>query len=91
MCRAGFPEGSDSKEAAGDAGLVPGSGKTSWRGNGYPLQYSCLENSMDEEPGGPQSVGSQRVVTYRFVGEWRERLIDKVLSVSFTWWMLNKW
>ena len=46
---------------------------------------------MDEEPGGPQSVGSQRVVTYRFVGEWRERLIDKVLSVSFTWWMLNKW
>ena len=37
------------------------------------------------------SLGLQRVVTYRFVGEWRERLIDKVLSVSFTWWMLNKW
>ena len=27
----------------------------------YPLQYSCLENSMDREPGGLQSIGSQRV------------------------------
>ena len=26
-----------------------------------PLQYSCLENPMDEEPGGLQSMGSQRV------------------------------
>ena len=26
-----------------------------------PLQYSCLENSMDREPGGPQSMRSQRV------------------------------
>ena len=31
-------------------------------GNGNPLQYSCLENSMDrEEPGRLQSRGSQRV------------------------------
>ena len=31
-------------------------------GNGNPLQYSSLENSMDrEEPGGLQSMGSQRV------------------------------
>ena len=28
-------------------GLVPGSGRSSWVGNGNPLQYSCLENSMD--------------------------------------------
>ena len=27
----------------------------------YPLQYSCLENSMDREPGGLQSIGLQRV------------------------------
>ena len=31
-------------------------------GNGYPLQYSCLENYMDTEgPGMLQSMGSQRV------------------------------
>ena len=29
--------------------------------NGNPFQYSCLENSMDGEPGGLQSMGSQRV------------------------------
>ena len=46
----GFPGGSDSKESAcnaGDPGLVPGSGRSPGEGNGYPLQYSCLENPMD--------------------------------------------
>ena len=32
---------------AGDAGLIPGLGRMPWRRNGNPLQYSCLENSMD--------------------------------------------
>ena len=32
---------------AGDLGSIPGSGRSSGEGNGYPLQYSCLENSMD--------------------------------------------
>ena len=35
---------------AGDAGnvhLIPGSGRVPGEGNGNPLQYSCLENSMD--------------------------------------------
>ena len=32
---------------AGDLGLIPGSGRSSGEGNGIPLQYSCLENSMD--------------------------------------------
>ena len=32
---------------AGDPGLTPGSGRCPGEGNGYPLQYSCLENSMD--------------------------------------------
>ena len=45
----GFPGGSDGKESAynGDPGLIPRSGRSSREGNGYPLQYSCLENSMD--------------------------------------------
>ena len=32
---------------AGDVGSIPGSGSSPGRGNGNPLQYSCLENSMD--------------------------------------------
>ena len=31
----------------GDRGLIPGSGISPGEGNGNPLQYSCLENSMD--------------------------------------------
>ena len=46
----GFPGGSDGKESAsnaGDPGLIPGSGRSPGEGNGNPLQYSCLENSLD--------------------------------------------
>ena len=32
---------------ARDSGLIPGLGKSPGEGNGNPLQYSCLENSMD--------------------------------------------
>ena len=32
---------------AGDRGSIPGSGRSPREGNGNPLQYSCLENSMD--------------------------------------------
>ena len=45
-----FPDGSDSKESAcnaGDPGLIPESGRSSGERNGYPLQDSCLENPMD--------------------------------------------
>ena len=45
-----FPSGSDGKETAcnaGDLGLISGLGRSSGDGNGYPLQYSDLENSMD--------------------------------------------
>ena len=48
--KAELPGGSDSKESAcnaGDSGLIPGSSRSPGEGNGYPLQYSCLENSMD--------------------------------------------
>ena len=46
----GLLGGSDSEEYAcnaGDLGLIPGLGRSSGQGNGYPLQYSCLENSTD--------------------------------------------
>ena len=35
-----------------DTGLIPGSGKSPGEGNGNPLHYSCLENSMDRGAGG---------------------------------------
>ena len=46
----GFPGGSDSKVSAcnvGDPGSIPGLGRSPGEGNNNPLQYSCLENSMD--------------------------------------------
>ena len=33
--------------SAGDTGSIPGLGRSPGEGNGYPLQYSCLENPMD--------------------------------------------
>ena len=46
----GFPDGSDDSRTtcnAGDPSLIPELGRSSGEENGNPLQYSCLENSMD--------------------------------------------
>ena len=46
----GFPHSSVGKESAcnaGNLGSIPGSGRSPGEGNGYPLQYSCLENPID--------------------------------------------
>ena len=46
----GFPGGSvveNPPANAGDAGSIPGSGRSPREGNGNPLQYSCLRNPMD--------------------------------------------
>ena len=59
-----FPGGSDCKESAcsvGDLGLIPGLGRSPEEGNGYSLQYSGLENSMDREAWQGIVYGSQRV------------------------------
>ena len=55
----GFLGGSDGKESAcnvEDLGSIPGLGRSPGEGNDYPLQYSCLENSMDR---GYKSMGLQ--------------------------------
>ena len=49
----GFHDGSDGKEFAcneRDLGLIPEWARFCGEWNGYPLQYSCLENSMDRGP-----------------------------------------
>ena len=43
-----------------DAGLIPGSGRSPGGGLGNPLQYSCWRIPWTEEPGGLQSIGSQK-------------------------------
>ena len=40
-------DGKASAYNAGDRGSIPGLGRSPGEGNGYPLQYSCLENPMD--------------------------------------------
>ena len=50
VCNLGFPGGSVVKSLpanAGDTGLISGSGRSPGEGNGNPLQYSHLENSVD--------------------------------------------
>ena len=47
---AAIPGGSDDKASGcnvGGPGSIPGLGRSPGEGNGNPLQYSCLENSMD--------------------------------------------
>ena len=62
---AGFPGGSVGKNPpanAGDAGLIPGSGRFPGEGNGNPLQYSCLKNPMDR--------GAWQATVHRVAQNW---------------------
>ena len=47
-----------------EVGSISELGRTPGERNGNPLQYSCLENPMDREPGGLESMGSQSVCTH---------------------------
>ena len=58
----------------GDAGLIPASGRFPGVGNGNPLQYSCLENSMDRGFGGLQSLGVAKSKTRRSTHTQRTHL-----------------
>ena len=63
----GFPDSSEGKESAcnagdtGDEGSIPGSGRSPGGGNSNPLQYSRLENPMDRGAWQAKVHGSQRV------------------------------
>ena len=50
IVKLGFPHGLDGEDSAsnvGDLGSISWSGRSTGKGNGNPLQYSCLENSVD--------------------------------------------
>ena len=73
----GFPGGSEVKVSAcnaGDPGLIPGSERSPGKGNGTPLQYSCLENPMD---GGAWSAAVHGIARSR------TRLRDFTLTFHF--------
>ena len=53
--------GKESACNTGDPGLIPGSERSPGEGNGYPLQYPCLENPTDRGACQLQSTGSQIV------------------------------
>ena len=82
-----FPGDSDGKESAynaGDSGSIPGLGRSPEEENGYPLQYSCLENSMDR--GAWQAKGVTKSPTqlsdqhYFFHEEYKK--ISKFVNVA---------
>ena len=77
----GFPDASVGEESAcntGDGGSVPGLGRSPGEENGYPLQYSCLENSMGREPGRLHSPWSHKE------SDMTERLNNSTLKASNT-------
>ena len=83
----GFPGNSDGKESAynaGDSGSIPGLGRSPEEENGYPLQYSFLENYMDR--GAWQAKGVTKSPTqlsdqhYFFHEEYKE--ISKFVNVA---------
>ena len=62
QCSMGFPHSSVGRASAcnaGDLGSIPRWKISPGEGNGYPLQYSCLEIPWREEPGKLQLMGSQ--------------------------------
>ena len=62
--RWGFPGGSAGKESAcntGDLGLIPGLERSPGEGDGYPLQYSGLENPMDSPWGCKESATTEQL------------------------------
>ena len=82
----GFTGSSDNKESAskpGDPGSVPASARSPGEGNGYPLQYSCLKNSLDRGAWQATVHGVSELDT-------AEQLTHKS-SCSFTFFFLNFW
>ena len=73
------PGGSDGNESAcnvGDPSSIPGSERFPGEGNGYPLQYSCLRNSMGR--------GAWQAIVHG-VAKSRTRLSNSHFHFTFTW------
>ena len=71
----------------GDAGSIPGSGRSPGEGNGNTLQYSCLEIPWTEEPGGCSSPWGRRVRHDLETKQWQQERDETTLYVML-WWPL---
>ena len=83
----GFPGGSNGKESAlnvWDPGSIPGSGRSVGEGYGNLIQYSCLKFPLTEEPGGLQSMESQRIGH-----NWATNIHKRLKRESIHWILLN--
>ena len=67
---------------AGDVGLIPGLGRSPGEGNGYPLQYSCLENPMD--------LGAWRALWGRKESDTTDWLTQHTLVITGSPWECDK-
>ena len=96
----GFPGSSDGKESAcnaGDPGLNPGSGRSPGEGNGNPLQYSCLENSMNRgySPWGRKELDTTEWLTLKidnYVSKKLQVFLSKIMMTrreTFAQWPLK--
>ena len=88
----GSSGGSDSKESAcnvGNESSIPGWGRSHGEENGYPLQYSCLENSMDREV---RQKLNDEFLYGKSVMSWREEWVCHVCvsrsqKLDFSGWV----
>ena len=70
---------------AGDAGLISGSGRSPGKGNGNPIQYSCLENLIDRGVWWPTVLGvtiehtCNTAYVKTVIAPWQENGMDKRL------------
>ena len=92
--RLGFPGGSDGKESACNAGdrLSPKLGRSPEEGNGYPLQYSCLENPMDRgawQATVPGAAKSHQIVSSLNMGPWESSFTSQSPSFPIFHWVNN--
>ena len=69
---------------SGDTGSISGLGTCPGGGSSNPLQYFCLENSMDRDPGGLQSMRSQSDITEHTHSEIRVWTTDSGQFSSVT-------
>ena len=65
---------------AGDTGLIPGSGKSPGRGNGNPLQYSCLENPHGQRNPGSYSPYGCKELDMTEATQHKQRSLQRLVS-----------
>ena len=79
---------------AGDPGLIPGLGRSPGEGNGYPHQYSCLENSMVRgySPWGhKESDMTERITLSLFTFSKRKgkQTVEVIVYISPKWILIQ--